>query len=152
MKPVLLAIALAITAVPALAAKPKATTPPCGNDVCLKLHQRASIALAQARIDVILLREEEYRKNIPDAGMAVMEKVKAARQEVTPLYTAASKSAVGSPAVAAALKDYMKVWTAAINSYPMQTLKSTPEREAEHRSYESRLNDAWAEVQIEAGI
>ena len=152
MKPVLLAIALALTAVPALAVKPKASTPPCGNDVCLKLHQQASIALAQARIDVILLREEEYRKNIPDAGMAVMEKVKAARQEVTPLYTAASKSAVGSPAVAAALKDYMKVFTAAINSYPMQTLKSTPEREAEHRGYEARLADAWANVQVEAVI
>jgi len=152
MKSALLAIALAITAVPALAAKPKIAAPPCGDDVCLKLHQKASIALAQARIDVILLREEEHRKNIPDAGLAVMEKVKAARQEVTPLYAAASKSAVGSPAVAVALKDYMKVWTAAINSYPMQTVKSTPEREAEHRSYEARLADAWASVQVEAGI
>jgi len=152
MKPVLLAIALALTAVPVLAAKPKATTPPCGNDVCLKLHQQASIALSRARVDVILLGKEEYLKTIPDAGMAMMEKVKAARQEVTPLYAEASKSAAGSPAVAAALKDYMKVWIAAINSYPMQTLKSTPEREAEHHSYEARLADAWASVQVEAGI
>lgn len=152
MKIVLLAAALAFSSTSALAAKPKSVKAPCADDVCLKLHQQASIALAQARIDVILLREEEHRKNIPDAGLAVMEKMKAARQVVTPLYAVASKSAAGSPAVAAALKNYMKVWTAAINSYPMQTVKSTPEREAEHRSYESRLNDAWAEVQIEAGI
>ena len=152
MKPVLLAIALALTAVPALAANPKATTPPCGNDVCLKLHQQASIALSRARVDVILLGKEEYLKTIPDAGMAMMEKVKAARQEVAPLYAEASKSAAASPAVAKALKDYMKMWTAAINSYPMQTVKSTPEREAEHRTYEMRLNDAWSEVQVEAGI
>lgn len=152
MKTVLLAIALVTASASTLAAKPKAATPPCGGDVCLKLHQQASIALAQARIDVILLREEEYRKNIPDAGLAVLEKVKASRQEVTPLYVAAVKSATGSPAVTSALKNYMKVWTAAINSYPMQTVKSPPEREAEHRGYELRLNDAWAEVQVEAGI
>jgi LmbE family N-acetylglucosaminyl deacetylase len=152
MKTVLLAVALTSAYVPAFAAKPNATKPPCSGDVCLNFHQQASIALARARVDVILLREEEYQKKIPDAGMAVMEKMKVARQEVTPLYTAALKSASGSPSVTTALKDYMKVWTAAINSYPMQTVKSTPEREAEHRNYETRLNDAWAEVQIESGI
>ncbi|MBQ5939857.1 hypothetical protein [Massilia sp. AB1] len=151
MKSVLLILTLLVASAPALAGKPK-TTAPCGADVCLKLHQQASIALAQARIDVILLREEEYRKNIPDAGQAVVEKVKAARQGLAPLYSAAVASATGSPAVTTALKNYMKVWTAAINAYPMQTVKSTPEREAEHRGYEARLNDAWADVQVEAGI
>lgn len=157
MKTILLAVVIAVSSASTIAATkaklPAPTAKPaCADNVCLKLHQAASVALVQARIDVILLREEEYQQRIPSAAEAMMEKTKMARQEIAPLYSEALKSAVSSPSTASALKNYMKIWTAAINAYPMQTVKSTPEREAEHKGYEARLNDAWAEVQIEAGI
>ena len=77
-----------------------------------------------------------------------MEKTKSYREEVQPLY----KAALASVAATAAVKDYMKVWTAAMNTFLMSTIKSMGEREAEYQSYPAKLNDVWAQIQFETGI
>lgn len=155
MKKLAFVLAFALSSTPALAApkqKPAAAKQLCADDICLKFSQRASIALVQAKTDVILLREEEYQNRIPSAVEAVMAKTKSYREEVQPLYKAALASVAGNAEATAAVKEYMKVWTAAINTFPMSTVKSMGEREAEYQSYATKLNDAWARVQIEAGI
>lgn len=157
MKKLALVLALFILSAPAIAApkqKPaaQASKQLCADDVCLKFSQRASIALAQAKTDVVLLREEEYQNRIPSAVEAVMAKTKSYREEVQPLYKAALASVAGNAEATAAVKEYMKVWTAAMNAFPMSTVKSMGQREAEYQSYAAKLNDAWAQVQIEAGI
>jgi Ni,Fe-hydrogenase I large subunit len=156
MKTALFALAIAVAAVPALAAtKLKAPTPAtkplCAEGVCTTFHQKASIAIQDVKLDVILLREDEYQRKIPSAADAVMAKTKATRAAIQPLYDAALKSVASSPTATAAMKNYMKAWTSALNSYPMQTLKERSERDAENQAYEARLNDAWAEVQVETG-
>ena len=157
MKKLLLVLAIAISSSMAVSApKHKSSTQTskslCAEDVCLKFKQQANTALFEAKMDVILLGEEEYQKKIPSAAGAMMEKTKAAREEIRPLYNAALASVSSSKEATMAVKEYMKIWTAAINSFPMQTIKSSAQREKEFQSYEARLNEAWAHIQIEAGI
>jgi len=156
MKKLALVLALAISTAPALAApkqKPaQAAKQLCADDVCLKFSQRANIALIQARTDVILAQRDEQQKTIPSAVEAMMAKTKSYREEVQPLYKAALASVAGNAEATTAVKDYMKIWTAAINTFPMSTIKPMGEREAEYESYAAKLNDAWAKIQIEAGI
>lgn len=80
-----------------------------------------------------------------------MVKTKAARAEIQHFYDAALRSIAGSSTVTAAMKNYMKIWISALKSYPMPTLKERSEHDAENKAYEARLNDAWAEVQVEEG-
>lgn len=152
---VVVALCFTGTAIAAPASAKKATaaaTPLCADDVCLKLRQTVNLAMNSAKIDVILTGADEQRGVIPSAQAEMNKKVKAYRDEVRPLYTAALASVKRSDKATAALKEFMIVWNAAISSFPMSLVQSRAEQADAYANYVQRLDDAWARVELEAGL
>lgn len=128
------------------------SAPLCAEDTCLKFRQAANIALYTSKLDLVLVKEDEYQKKIPSAHDEMVTRGKAHRDKVRPLYSAALASVSRSPAATAALKEYMVIWTAAINAVP-DTLSASPAKASTaSQSYDQRLNDAWARVELEAEL
>jgi hypothetical protein len=127
-----------------------AATPLCADDVCLKLRQAVNIAMDTAKLEVIVTGDEERRQIIPSAQAEMIRKVKAHRDEVRPLYTTALASVKRSDKATAALKEFMIVWNAAIDSFPMSLVQSRAEQADAYAKYTQRLNDAWARLALEA--
>lgn len=129
-----------------------AVKPLCADDVCLKLRQAINIAMNSAKIDVILAGDEERRKVIESAQGEMIKKTKAYRDEIRPLYAAALASVKRNDKATSALKEYMIVWNAAIDSFPMSLIQTRAQQAEDYQKYVQRLNDAWARVELEAEL
>lgn len=130
----------------------KVQAPLCADDVCLKLSQAVNLAMISSKNSVIVTGEAELQKEIPNAHEEMVSRTKVHRDNIRALYTQALASVKRSPPATAALKDYMVIATAALSSFPNSLFLSRGQQRAEYQSYETRLNDAWARVQLEAEL
>jgi len=133
----------------------------CDKDVCEKFYKAAVVSHFGISMKSTIIGEQSYQVRMIEKdeskGIAVyvdgMETaVKEAKDEVLPLYQASLKSAQGNKDVSAAIKELYTKWLAGV-SYFQRAVTETPRAKDEQVKIDRKaIEDAWAKVQVEAGI